>query len=60
MIKRILSLNKALENFTLAKLCGAFITPIILATVKYITTGDLYRVLLLLKQCMVWVIRLNH
>jgi len=39
---------------------GAFITPIVMATVKYIISSVLYRVLWLLKQCMVWIIKLNH
>jgi hypothetical protein len=60
MINIKLSLNKALEKFTLLNSVGVFITPIVLATVKYIITGDLYKVLLLLKQRMIRVIRLNH
>lgn len=37
-----ISLDKALTNFTLAKFCGAMTAIIILATVKYLITGDFH------------------
>lgn len=42
-------INKALTNFTMAKFCGAIITVVTLATIKYIISGNFH-----LEYCDFW------